>query len=86
MRAGWWLATNAPLGGTWRCLFIDHYLEVLKTKPGAAAQGSGVGAGQSMRGVHRDPSALLGARPARPGDAAVRSAPHRVEAKRWRGC
>ena len=44
-------------------LCLDHYLEVLKTKPGGAARRDRTGTGQGPRRVHRIASKLLGCRP-----------------------
>src|SRR5437588_3945633 len=47
-------------------LVLDHYLEVLKVKPGALPGGHCAGPSQEGRRVHRDPSAILGRRPPGP--------------------
>ena len=44
-------------------LCLDHYLEVLKTKPGGAARRDRTGTGQDPRRVHRIASGLLGCGP-----------------------
>ena len=54
---------------------LDHYLEVLKTKPGGAARRDRTGAGQGPRRVHRLASGLLGRRPTAPAATPREPAP-----------
>ena len=56
-------------------LCLDHYLEVLKTKPGGAARRDRAGPGQGPRRVHRLAPGLLGRRPPRPAATPPAPAP-----------
>ena len=69
----WSPATNARSARYVEVLILDHYLEVLKIKPGALPGATALAQAKATRRVHRLAPGATGTRPAAP--AATRPAP-----------